>query len=539
MVSLVPDQPSDPLAHRHLRTRLGPIVLGLWIVSLAILYFIRNQAQGFDDSFITYRYADNLRRGAGLAFNPGERHYGSTAMGFAIALAWTSEALELLTRRSVPIHVLAHGFSAASLAALGWGAHRLLRRLVPSRPVAFAAAAAIALFLFSAPGANSAVGHETYPFIALLATGAYRVFFLRAHVSGAACLAIASLLRPDGALFLLLTVALLAGRQLIWRDVGWPALARVVGVLALVGGVWLVFTTVYFGSPLPETLAAKRAQVLLGHWYVFTLPRALRELHELVPKTPAALFLLALAEVGVLTVSAIRAPASLPPVDRSVLTWSLAWILFGGGLLLVYRELRVTFWGWYVLPVYFAILLTTVAAVPRAAMRRSRAAWVALALVLAVVAFDGPRLARVGVAWAHGRPPNPHLAAYDSIITFLQEREPGGTTLATAEPGHLGYRLGPRYLVVDELGLASPGVARRLLAGDFDYPFVRWKPEYLIVSYTGRFSPEDRWWFGRAYRFLGEFKHPHWQADLKHGAWLYQRVADPAVVIASAPDDTP
>jgi hypothetical protein len=26
----------------------------------------------FDDAFITYRYADNLRRGLGLVYNPGE-----------------------------------------------------------------------------------------------------------------------------------------------------------------------------------------------------------------------------------------------------------------------------------------------------------------------------------------------------------------------------------------------------------------------------------------------------------------------------------
>lgn len=26
----------------------------------------------FDDAYITYRYADNLRRGLGLVFNPGE-----------------------------------------------------------------------------------------------------------------------------------------------------------------------------------------------------------------------------------------------------------------------------------------------------------------------------------------------------------------------------------------------------------------------------------------------------------------------------------
>jgi hypothetical protein len=77
------------------------------------------------------------------------------------------------------------------------------------------------------------------------------------------------------------------------------------------------------------------------------------------------------------------------------------------------------------------------------------------------------------------------------------------------------------------------------MAGDFDYPFVRWKPQYVIIANTGLFSPERRWWFDHAYRRIGEFPHPYWQATQKRGALLFQRVADPAALIAAGPRGGP
>lgn len=61
--------------------------------------------------------------------------------------------------------------------------------------------------------------------------------------------------------------------------------------------------------------------------------------------------------------------------------------------------------------------------------------------------------------------------SYDPIVRYLKEKEPKGTTVATAEPGALGFKLGPAFKVVDELGLTSPGVAKKLIAGDARYLF--------------------------------------------------------------------
>ena len=55
-------------------------------------------SNGVDDAFITYRYADNLRAGKGLVFNPGERVEGTSSLLFTIMLAVTLDTLASAAR---------------------------------------------------------------------------------------------------------------------------------------------------------------------------------------------------------------------------------------------------------------------------------------------------------------------------------------------------------------------------------------------------------------------------------------------------------
>src|SRR6187549_1790157 len=61
-----------------------------------------------DDAFITLRYADNMARGAGLVFNPGERAFGCTEPLLAMTLGALRWALGLpLPELATAIHALA------------------------------------------------------------------------------------------------------------------------------------------------------------------------------------------------------------------------------------------------------------------------------------------------------------------------------------------------------------------------------------------------------------------------------------------------
>lgn len=68
--------------------------------------------------------------------------------------------------------------------------------------------------------------------------------------------------------------------------------------------------------------------------------------------------------------------------------------------------------------------------------------------------------------FAYHRHLNGHIGSYGPVVRYLKEHEPTGTTLVLAEPGNIGYELGPRYMVVDLLGLTSPCVAQSILDGD-------------------------------------------------------------------------
>ena len=47
----------------------------------------------YDDGYITYRYADNLARGRGFVFNPGEPVLGTSAPGYGLLLAGLERAV--------------------------------------------------------------------------------------------------------------------------------------------------------------------------------------------------------------------------------------------------------------------------------------------------------------------------------------------------------------------------------------------------------------------------------------------------------------
>ena len=57
------------------------------LVGFAVYQVHSFWSNGFDDAFITYRYADNLRAGNGLVFNPGERVEGTSTFLFTIMLS--------------------------------------------------------------------------------------------------------------------------------------------------------------------------------------------------------------------------------------------------------------------------------------------------------------------------------------------------------------------------------------------------------------------------------------------------------------------
>ncbi len=511
-------------------SRVPSLLFAGLLLGLSVFYVVRNSSYGFDDSFITYRYADNLRHGYGLVFNPGERHYGSTAMGFAIVLAGLSTGLGPIGFGDLAS--IARCLSAMSLALIAFVLNRIMMRLISHRWVAYLASAGLSLYIFAAAVSSEAVGHETYPFIAILALSAFLIFFKGSFLAGAICLGISPMIRPDCVVFIALVILILIARQHIWRDIA----KREVLVVFIVSGalviLWGIFTTIYFGSPMPETMVAKRAQRLLGYWPLFRLKIIEQEMLRSLTVWLGAVLIVGIVATSYGLFKSMRGATKLPlRVHRDALCWSLTWMLFAVGLVLAYRQFRVTYWPWYFFPIYFSLLFSTAIASVDIATQYRRLSRGLVIVGLAALAFDSPTAVKGLARWIIERPTNLHLGSYDPIVAYLRAHEPNGTSVATAEPGYLGYRLGPRFTIVDELGLASPGVARHILLSDLDYPFRRWQPKYVIVSYAGKYSPHERWWFERLYGKVGEFQHPYWQREIKRGVLLYRRLGDSTLVL--------
>jgi hypothetical protein len=195
----------------------------------------------YDDAAITFRYASRLADGAGFTFNDGDRTNGASAPLYTLVLAAAARVglrpETTAAAASVPLFGLATG-SAALLAG----------RIAGAVAAATAAAVLVSSEVFqnqmlSGMEAGLAI---TLGLAALVALSAGRTL-LAAAVAG-----LAVVNRLDGAG---LALALLIGVAATRRQVPWREGAVVAGVAL----PWFVFSTAYFGSPLPHSMTQKLA----------------------------------------------------------------------------------------------------------------------------------------------------------------------------------------------------------------------------------------------------------------------------------------
>lgn len=516
------------------------------VLLLGISHYLYNCRYGIDDSFITYRYAYNFAEGDGLVFNLGERHYGSTAAGFAIMLGAIAEAADRLSRplgfdgdlREL-IPAISRVFSLVAW-LVSAGLLVAISRRAAGNLVGSVLGAAIILALFLSPLSSIAYGHETYVFLSLWLLSSYLACFERRHYWPAVILAVATTIRPDTVLFAgaqFLVLGLVYVRASGFRH-ALDALARPAAIYLVLILSWLASLWVYYGQPLPETRVAKHAQVLLGQWPLFTPRHLVTDLSPAIPLWFIAIMLAGAVAIAFNLLSrrmrgrgrANQSP-NIPTVP-AIVSFSLIWGLSCLGIVAAYTLLDVTYWRWYGIPVWFAMACLlpgfTYAIMPdlRAASlaRKLIALTVFVGVAFIYVKADTPVLRYYLKLMADGKHISEHIGSYDGAIAMLRESEPNGTSVATAEPGYVGFVLGPKFKVVDTLGLASPGVARAILAGNLDYPFQKWQPEYVISSWKGKYDPTARQWFNARYRLHAEFEHPHW-AKMLHGPYqVYKRI---------------
>jgi arabinofuranosyltransferase len=208
---------------------------------------LSGHARGSDDAYISYRYAQNLARGEGLVFNPGERVEGYSNLLYVLLLAPMARraGADAIYPISVGLNLL--------FAAGAWALFRLVaRRLETTR----AAAASLLFGLCPVLWLWTASGMET-PLFLLLQIAIWLLVDRAAQgeavrSGGLAALVVLSVLaRADGFIVPAIAVCylLVVGRR---REAFAAGVALGATLAALVG--WRVW---YYGYPLPNTYYAK------------------------------------------------------------------------------------------------------------------------------------------------------------------------------------------------------------------------------------------------------------------------------------------
>ncbi|WP_157726484.1 hypothetical protein [Imhoffiella purpurea] len=518
---------------------LSNAILIIFALSIALLYLQYNHQRFADDSFITFRYAQNLAEGYGLRFNPEENHYGSTAMGMAILLGGLSYLADIAFHHSILVkgQIATHGvlipifasmFSAASI-----GLTTALIFLAGRRTVgdlgAWPITIIFSLILVTTGYIQMVSGHETLIYLALLFFAAYLAFFLIRPVSAGLVLALATTIRPDSILMFLIVAALMAIHTIAAENKRDQALQLLKLSIAFAAAFlsWLLFCKLYFGQALPETMLAKQAQIILGHWETYRLGLvAEKATHNLGWILSATQLLLISAAFGLTIISSKRIRDLVAMPITLLLT---ALLLFGFGQALFYHLIGVTVWPWYITPIAYTLIVSGALSAFIALHSLSnpglirKSATVILIISAVLLSIKGPEISSRTDWMLRTENINHHVFSYDGVVQYLRREEPNGCSVATAEPGALGFKLGPKYRVIDELGLSSPDVAKQITLGNMDYPFETWHPDYVIVSWQGKYSPDNRPWFKDKYELATEIPHQFWQERLGRGVLLYKR----------------
>ncbi len=221
-------------------------------------YFYRGAYSIFDDSFITFRYAENLAHGQGLVFNPGERVEGYTTFLWAVLMAG---AIKL----GGDVIVVSQVMGLIAGGGILWLIYRFGKRY--EQPLAGALAAV--MLAATAGFARYAVsGFEMlfFTFLLLLGTTLYLNALERGwHIGWASIVfVLAAMTRPEGVLvFGLVSLHFL---MVLWREssidtrrkaVQFAEWAASFGVLY---GIYFLWRWHFYGYLLPNTFYAKVGQ---------------------------------------------------------------------------------------------------------------------------------------------------------------------------------------------------------------------------------------------------------------------------------------
>jgi hypothetical protein len=245
--------------HNLQKIKFISIIIPLSIFIVALVARIMPGARTIDDAYITFRYARNLLSGYGFVYNPGEQVLGTTTPLYTGVISFVAL---FFGREQAPfpaialiLNAIADGITCLLLMRLG--------NLFNNRIAGVGAALVWAIAPYSVTFAIG--GLETSLYVLLLVAVIY-AHIKDKHIMAAFLGAFAILTRPDAVILIgpigldrLIQVIRERGMEITGQKSPSSASTNVFEIAAFLIPIiaWISFASIYFGSPIPHSIAAK------------------------------------------------------------------------------------------------------------------------------------------------------------------------------------------------------------------------------------------------------------------------------------------
>lgn len=454
-----------------------PLLFIGYVLSVSVLLYFLYQNWAYDDPFITYRYAQNLRQGVGFVYNPGVHVLSTTTPFFALLLALLSFVWNDLPHLAVFIGSLSLAMGGIFL----WH----LAEVWKTPRVGWAGLLLYPTFSILL----STLGSET-PLYLTLCLGAWASYERKNYSLAAACSALAVLTRPDA----LVVVGILVLDYLmnVRSKSPWIAIA----VFLAITMPWFIFSLLYFGSLVPATLFAKQQQASMAGASTSFIAGFIRLLQNL--SVSYQYWIEGFLGLVGLLIGVTR--------FRRVFVFLLWAPLYFGG----YAILGVTRYFWYyapLVPAFVASVGLGLMALGSKFFNARISLGIAMSLLLLLSVFQVDSLLSLSQNL------DARLSIYRDIGEWLRSNTSPDADVGTLEVGIIGYYSQRR--VIDFAGLIQPDIASQLKPNSTYEDAAIWAvnsyhPDYLVL-YDNQMPRLEQNYVGQhcilAQHFPGETYH--------------------------------